>query len=247
MTPINPRDPWPPTQPVAPTVIATGITFFALLLFALLIQAFLGAVRSNHAPPVPGEDGLSYAERAFRQYDYDTAGKAFSDLAGKGNGVAQYWLGYMTELGLGIARDPRKAVALYEQAADRGVLAAELRLGEIFMRGDTLPPDFRRAKIYLDRAAYHGNARAALGLSEIFQHGLGVPANSVEAFAWAEVAALEGNVPARRERDAALRGLQPDDQHLASARAGEIMQQIARETTPGRTSDVGGQSTGRRQ
>jgi TPR repeat protein len=242
MTPIKPHGPRPPPQPVAPTVIATGITFFALLLFALLIQAFLGAVRSNHAPPIPGEDRLSYAERAFRQYDYDTAGKAFSDLAGKGNGLAQYWLGHMTELGLGMARDPRKAIALYEQAADRGVLAAELKLGEVFMRGDMLPPDFRKAKIYLDRAAYHGDARAGLDLSEIFQRGLGVPANPVEAYAWAEVAALEGNVPARRTRDASLRDLQPDDQRLASARAGEIMQQITRETTAGR-----GQSTARTQ
>jgi TPR repeat protein len=185
---------------------------------------------------------LSYAERAFRQYDYDTAGKAFSDLAGKGNGMAQYWLGHMTELGLGMARDPRKAIGLYEQAADRGVLAAELKLGEVFMHGDMLPPDFPKAKIYLDRAAYHGDARAALDLSEIFQRGLGMPANPVEAYAWAEVAALEGNVPARRERDASLRDLQPDDQRLASARAGEIMQQITRETTDGR-----GRSTGRTQ
>jgi len=243
---IKPHDPRPP-PPVAPTLIATGMSFFALLLFALLVQAFLGSVRSNYAPPMPGEDRLSYAERAFRHYDYDTARKAFSELAGNRDGMAQYWLGHMTELGLGMARDPRKAVALYEQAADRGVLAAELRVGEIFMRGDILPPDFRKAKIYLDRAAYHGDARAALHLSEIFQRGLGVPANSVEAYAWAEVAALEGNVPARRERDASLRDLQPDDQRLASARAGEIMQQITRETTPSRTRDGTGQNKGRRQ
>jgi TPR repeat protein len=61
----------------------------------------------------------------------------------------------LTELGLGVSRDPAKAIAFYKQAAARGEVQAEVRLGEIYLKGDLVSPDFSLAKSYLDKAAYH--------------------------------------------------------------------------------------------
>ena len=146
--------------------------------------------------------------------------------------MAQYWLGHVAELGLGVPRDPSKAIELYKKAAAQDVAIAEFRLGEIYLSGDIVPPHFNQAKAYLEQAAYHGNARAAMQLSRMYHLGLGMPASSIEAYAWSEVASLEGSVSARPEREASLHDLKESDQHQAVARADEILRRIKRETAP---------------
>ena len=98
------------------------------------------------------EDGLAYAERAFQNGDDQTALNLFSKLATHNNPNAEYWLGHMHEIGLGIPRDAQTAIDLYKRAADQNVVAAEARLGDIYLSGDQVPPDFGQAKYYLDFA-----------------------------------------------------------------------------------------------
>jgi TPR repeat protein len=138
----------------------------------------------------------------------------------------------MTELGLGIPRNPTKAIELYKKAAAQNVVAAELQLGEIYLHGDVVPPDFAQAKAYLKQAAYHGDARAAMLLGQMYRLGLGMSADSIEAYAWSEVASLEGSIFAKRERDASLGNLSADKQQEAVARASEILKEIKREMPP---------------
>jgi TPR repeat protein len=173
---------------------------------------------------------LESAEKAFQSGDNEVAAKVFSELAAQNNANAQYWLAHMTELGLGVPRDPTKAIGLYKKAAAQNVVAAELRLGEIYLHGDLVPPDLGQAKAYLEQAAYHGDARAAMLLGQIYRLGLGVSADSVEAYAWSEVASLEGSVFAKRERDASLGKLDTDKQQEAVGRAAQILEQIKHET-----------------
>jgi TPR repeat protein len=173
---------------------------------------------------------LELAERAFQNGNNQVALMLFTKLADKNNPVAQYWLAHMSELGLGVPRDPAKAIELYKKAAAQNVVAAELRLGEIYLQGDIVAPDFTQAKNYLERAAYHGDARAAMLLGQMYRIGLGIAADAKQAYVWSEVATLEGNTFARRERDASLRGLSVSDQQAAVARANEILQEIKHET-----------------
>ncbi|HEY7301933.1 MAG TPA: tetratricopeptide repeat protein [Xanthobacteraceae bacterium] len=172
------------------------------------------------------QSSLQAAEADFRSGDDRTAAAKFSQLADQNNPAAQYWLAHMTELGLGVPRDPAKAVELYRKAAAQNDLSAELRLGEIYLYGDLVPPDFSLAKSYLDKAAFQGNSRAAMLLGQMYRLGMGTAVDQKEAYAWSEVSALEGDVTARRERDASLRDLAAGDQTAAIARAQQILSEI---------------------
>jgi TPR repeat protein len=225
-------DPRGPRAPEPFNLVIVAVSFVIIALLSAVLVTLLRDLHSTQTTTLPKEGRLEYAEKAFRGGDDEVATKIFSELAEKNNASAQYWLAHMTELGLGIPRDPTKAIALYKKAAAKNVVAAELRLGEIYLHGDIIPPDFTQAKAYLERAAYHGDARAAMLLGQMYRLGLGMSADLTEAYAWSEVATLEGSMFAKRERDASLGNLSADKQQEAVARATEILKQIKRETTP---------------
>jgi TPR repeat protein len=217
-------------QPRPPqTFQSPGLGLLAVALIGVLVGLIGQEVRWRGSVP---QGQLAQGERAFQSGDNQAAIALFGSLADKNNASAQYWLAHMTELGLGMPRDPVKAVELYKKAAGQGLDAAELRLGEIYLDGDLVTPDFAEAKIYLEKSAYQGDTHAAMLLGQMYRIGLGVTAQPTEAYAWSEVGALEGNALAKRERDAALRKLSAADQISAIARAGEILKTIKNETNP---------------
>jgi TPR repeat protein len=230
MTSPGPRDPRRPPEPFNPMFAIIGIGFVIVALLAAILVASLRDQHANQTTWLPKAGRLEFAEKAFQSGDNEVAVKIFSELAAKNNANAQYWLAHMTELGLGVPRDPTKAIGLYKRAAAQNVVAAELRLGEIYLHGDLVPPDFTQAKTYLEQAAYYGSPRAAMLLGQMYRLGLGTSADPIEAYAWSEVASLEGSVFAKRERDASLGKLDADKQREAVARAKEILEQIKHET-----------------
>jgi TPR repeat protein len=179
----------------------------------------------------PSQTSLAFAEHAFQSGDNQTALKLFSDLANKNNPNAEYWLGHMNEIGLGIPRDVTKAIGLYKKAAEQNIVAAEARLGALYLNGDSVTPDFGQAKSYLERAAYHADPRSAMLLGQMYRAGIGTAVDQKEAYAWSEVASLEGSDFAMRERDSSLHDLDVSDQQAAIAHAHEIMKQIKNNTT----------------
>jgi TPR repeat protein len=181
------------------------------------------------AEPVRPQSQLELAVKKFQEGNNQAALTVFGKMAEDDNPVAQYWLGHMTELGLGVQRDPKKAIELYKKAAARGVVAAECRLGEAYLRGDLLLPDYAQAKMWIERAAQRGDARAAMLLGHMYRAGLGVTADPKEAYAWSEVATIEGSPFAQRDRDASLNELSAEDRQAAIARAHEIFDEIKRQ------------------
>jgi TPR repeat protein len=180
-------------------------------LLALLLILAAGVVSLPPWATMMPTDMFSRAKTAFKQGDYQRAADLFTTLANLSNAEAQYWLAHMTELGLGVARDPAKALALYKKAAAQNVTAANLRLGEIYLRGNLVPPDFAKAQTYLKRAAYNSNAEAAELLSEMYSRGLGVTADPGKAYAWSEVATIQGDETARGKRDQLLYSLSHEE------------------------------------
>ncbi len=231
MTSPGPGEPRRPPEPFNTMFAIIGIGFVIVALLAAVLVASLRDRHANEATSLPKAGRLEFAEKTFQSGDNEVAVKIFSELAAKNNANAQYWLAHMIELGLGVPRDPTKAVGLYKKAAAQNVVAAELRLGEIYLHGDLVPPDFGQAKTYLEQAAYYGDPRAAMLLGQIYRLGLGTSADPIEAYAWSEVASLEGSVFAKRERDASLGKLDTDKQQEAVVRAAQILEQIKRETT----------------
>jgi TPR repeat protein len=127
------------------------------------------------------------------------------------------------QYGLGIRRDPQKAVDLLTKAADQSFVPAEARLGEIYLHGRLVLQDLNLAREWLGKAARAGDDVAQYELSEIYDRGLGVQADPVEAYAWAAVAAARGNALAQRERDRILTGLSAEQAAKAEVRAKEIL------------------------
>jgi TPR repeat protein len=221
MTAVDPKIP-PPRAPPRLNIVLVAI---GGLLLGIIVQE----LRLGRTPLQPAAN-LQLAEKAFRDGDDQAALTLFSKLADQNKPVAQYWLAHMTELALGVPRDPKRAVELYNKAAAQELVAAQLRLGEIYLHGDLVPPDFAQAKVYLEKAAYQGNARAGMLLGQMYRVGLGMPTNATEAYAWSEVATLEGDAFAKPERDVSLHDLNAGDRQAAIDRVKQIQTEIKKET-----------------
>jgi TPR repeat protein len=217
-----------PRQPNPITLARLYLTVIAaaVLLLGVLFDAWEGRwdIGRLMAPAQPNI--FEQARNDLRNGDYVDAFQRFSNEAGKGNAEAQYWLGYMNELGLGTGRDLQKAMALYRQAAGKNVVAAELRLGELYLHGNYVPPDSASAKSYLEHAAYQGEPHAAMLLGEMYANGLGTTPDPAKAYAWSEVATIEGDHLAMQERDTSRRQLDVKAQAAAVEQAKDILSEI---------------------
>ena len=96
-------------------------------------------------------------------------------------------LGYLYEVGGGVALDKREAVRLYHKAADLGNATAMANLGSIYMRGDGIPANKAEALALLQKAAGLGNAHAMHNLANMYDRGDSVEKNPRKA---AELIAL---------------------------------------------------------
>jgi TPR repeat protein len=218
-----------PQRPQPSKPHASSFLMYAVfgLIIGLAIQEFRwrGSVATSQNP-------MAQAERDVKTGDYKTAVAMFEKLADDNNPLAEYWVAHMTELGLGVPRDPAKAIKLYKKAAAQNIAPAELRLGEIYLHGDLVLPDFAQAKTYLEKAAYHGGPRAAMLLGQMYHDGVGMTADQKEGYAWSEVATLEGSAFATRDRDTSFHNLSEADQKSAIAQAQEILKVIKSEAAP---------------
>ncbi len=220
------NQPNPPQKPKSPQFV--GFLIFAVL--GLAMGTVAEEIRWRISATNPSNQ-MALAKGDAKAGDYSAAITIFDSLAKQGNPLAQYWVAHMNELGLGVTRDPAKAIEFYKKAAAQDTSAADLRLGEIYLHGNLVLPDFAQARSYLEKAAYHGEPRAAMLLGQIYHDGIGVAADPVDAYAWSEVATLEGSAFAQRDRDTSLHGLNEADQKAAIARAHEILKNIKSETT----------------
>jgi TPR repeat protein len=218
--------------PSGPSYTASILVALIGLIVGLAVQEWRWRHTASMSQSTPAGQSLQVAEKAFRAGDKQDAIAIFRKLADHNNPDAQYWLGHMTELGLGVPRDIGRAIDLYKKSASQNVVAAEVRLGELYLHGDQTPPDFAQAKTYLEKAANVGDARAAMLLGQVYRLGLGVPENATEAYAWLEVSSIEGNQVARHERDALLHGMSGADQTTAVAKAQDHLRGIKQQTTP---------------
>jgi TPR repeat protein len=226
---------WDPRQ--SNPIILARLYLTLVAAAALLFGVLLGA-REGYWNPFKGfsasaqTDTLQLARNDLHKGDYTDALQLFTNDAAKGNSQAQYWLGYMNELGLGTGRNLQRAITLYQQAAGQNVVAAELRLGDLYLHGNYVPPDPDSAKSYLERAAYQGEPRAAMLLGQMYENGLGTTPDPIKAYAWSEVATIEGNRLAIQERDASRRQLDVKDQVTAVDQAKNILAKINQEKIP---------------
>ncbi len=105
-------------------------------------------------------------------------------LAKGGDAEAQVTLGWMYEIGRGVARDPARAAEWYRRAAAQGDPLAEYALAELYVRGLGVPRDEAAAAALYRAAAEAGNASAQYKLGALYETGRGVPRDYRRAAAW---------------------------------------------------------------
>lgn len=110
--------------------------------------------------------------------------------------TAAYPLAYSLEHGVGGHPDYKRAVHLYQQAAERGDVRAQSRLGIAYMKGQLgLAKDDDRAEKWLTEAAIHNDLSAQYYLGRLLLRDSDT--NPVDALVWVAVAAKRGYEPAQ--------------------------------------------------
>jgi TPR repeat protein len=104
-------------------------------------------------------DPVSAGKRAFARHEYVRAASLLSAEAERGSPVAQTYLGYMYQYGLGVPRDYVLAASWLHQAAEQGEPTGQFLLGLLFDKGYGVPLDWVEAEVWLNLAAAHAGAR----------------------------------------------------------------------------------------
>ena len=107
--------------------------------------------------PVQGAD-LQKGMAAGACGDYATALAEFRPLAAQGNAEAEYELGLMYDLGLGVPHDYAQALTWYRKSAAQGNSSAQVNLGVMYNHGRGVPQDYAQALAWLRKSAAQGNA-----------------------------------------------------------------------------------------
>jgi TPR repeat protein len=104
-------------------------------------------------------DSVSAGKRAFERHDYVRAASLLLLEAERGSPVAQTYLGYMYQYGLGVPQDYVMATSWLHQAAEQGEPTGQFLLGLLFDKGYGVPQDWVQAEVWLSLAAAHAGAK----------------------------------------------------------------------------------------
>jgi TPR repeat protein len=122
----------------------------------------------------------------------ECAGRYVSEAAKAGRPSALSLLGWMTANGAGVAKDPRRAAALYLEAARKFDAAAQNNLGEMYENGVGVPQNQRFAAGWYRTAAEANFAPAQFNLGRLYALGIGVKKDPAQARSWLEKAKAQG-------------------------------------------------------
>lgn len=130
-------------------------------LLALVLGAALALlpVPARGQPHVEGE--LNRAKAAMQLKKHDEAAARFESLARAGNPVAQFYMGRLTAMGLGAAKDIPRAVEWFQLSAKQGYVEAQAVLGFHYVEGLGVAQSYAEAARWSERAADQGHGRAA--------------------------------------------------------------------------------------
>jgi len=159
---------------------------------------------------------------------YDKAGDmrrgpVVTEEAVADNGSEDYELAMRLLEGRNIAKDPDRAVALLERAAQNGYVLAQYQLGLCLRDGIGVAPNDERALTWLRLAAETGEPRAEYELGQMYVRGRGTARDVVNGYAWLSLASAHGVRAADEARDNALAGLSTAQVHSAQAAARRLI------------------------
>ena len=121
--------------------------FAGLALIAALCAGFTLGLTA------PAWAGWDEAAAAHKRGDYATAIRELRPLAEQGDGDAQFNLGIMYDVGLGVRHDYAEALQWYRKAAEQGHAKAQFNLGLMYTNGEGAPQNYAQAHMWYNLAA----------------------------------------------------------------------------------------------
>lgn len=132
--------------------------------------------------------------RAFSREDYELANRLLVPLANKGVSEAQFYMGMMSDAGLGTKQDVVQAYLWYQAAARGGHPNAQHNLAVAYAQGEGVETNPDKALFWWRKAATQGNADAQYNLGIVYAVGkLGVNRDMKLAKQWWQKAAQSGD------------------------------------------------------
>jgi uncharacterized protein len=106
---------------------------------------------------------------------------------------AQRRLGFKYYHGEGVAQDNKRAVTLFEKAANAGDVLSASNLGMMYEFGMGVKQDDAQAAAWYRKAAEMGDSDSQFRASLMYYKGQGVPQDRVEAVKWWTLATMKGD------------------------------------------------------
>jgi S1-C subfamily serine protease len=141
------------------------------------------------APPARGDEGFAAYERG----DFAAARAAWEAAAGRGDGAALYGLAFLYRDGKGVDKDPVKALDYLKQAAQDGILKAQVALAELYDKGHGTPRSPSAAARWQEEAARQGHGPSQLRTAERYLRADGVDEDPYRAYVWLSIATADGH------------------------------------------------------
>lgn len=111
--------------------------------------------------------------------------------AESGNVEAQYILGGMYEIGLGVARNDGQCAHWWQEAANQGHAGSQKALGSMYFSGRGVPQDYAKSMQWYLMAAEQGHPHAQKYVALGYRRGMGLPVDPDKAAYWKAEAAKQ--------------------------------------------------------
>ncbi len=168
-----------------------------------MFRRFLALVMlvSSLSLAAPLEADWDAALSAYDEGDYELAIPELRALADEGHREAQFMLGQIYDLALGVPQDHAEAVRWYRLAAERGLASARHVLGLMYEIGQGLDKNSAQAAKWYGLAADQDYVYSQVNLAFMFRDGRGTALDKVMAYVWFDRAASQGHSTSAGNRD----------------------------------------------
>jgi TPR repeat protein len=165
----------------------------ALVATLVALGIVLALMPRPAAAQIDVEGELNRGKAALQLKKYDEAAARFGKLARAGNPAAQFYMGRLTAMGLGVEQDLPKATEWFQLSAKQGHVEAQAVLGLHYMEGIGVAQSYAEAARWSTLAAENGHGGAAYNLAKMYASGgPGLRADRTLAEKWAKVAMAKG-------------------------------------------------------
>ena len=162
-------------------ILISRFIFFIVFFIFVCPQNIIADARYEHF-----DDGTI----AFRNGDYKTAVKEFTEAAKTGDYRAMTILGSMYIKGLGVEKDYKKAYKWFSQGAKYNLPEAQYKLGLMYDMGIGVSNNYKKAAQLYNKAARKGYPNAQYRLGLLYAKGHYLKQSNVKAYAWLVVAGV---------------------------------------------------------